>query len=253
MADETEVHIDTRYTPSLHPRALTGLDGYSDETAPVIASATEALEGACTFLTAVYDYRAAAFSDPTKTEPAALLATDDFAASKLPSVTKRFDAAIAQFDKTIESYERELVAPVKQKAAETVSTEIRSHLKASPNRIDIVRQAIRDGDDEVACAALGGPAMLSGLTPEIHRVLLREYHMARSPVVAQRLKALSNAKAYLEDHGGKVLSEAVRAVGGIQVPVVSADGKTRGYRTEGPEVYRKKRDAASAVYQRVSA
>ena len=45
----------------------------------------------------------------------------------------------------------------------------------------------------------------------------------------------------------------MKAVGGIQVPVVSADGKTRGYRTEEPEVYRKKRDAASAVYQRVSA
>lgn len=180
MADETEVQIDTRYTPSLHPRALTGLDGYSDETAPVIASATEALEGACTFLTAVHDYRAAAFSDPTKTEPAALLATDDFAASKLPGVTKRFDAAIAQFNKTIQGYERELVAPVKQKAAETVSTEIRAHLKAAPNRIDIVRQAMRDGDDEVACAALGGPPMLSGLTAEIHRALLREYHIARS-------------------------------------------------------------------------
>lgn len=209
-------------------------------------------EGACTFLTAVYDYRAAAFSDPTKTEPAALLATDDFAASKLPSVTKRFDAAIAQFDTTIASYERELVAPVKQKAGETVSTEVRAHLKASPNRIDIVRQAIRDGDDEVACAALGGPAMLSGLAPEIHRVLLREYHMARSPVVAQRLKALTSAKAYLEAHGGKVLSEAVRAVGGIQVPIPGPDGKTTGYRTEGPQAFRAKRDAAAKVYQRVA-
>jgi len=41
---------------------------------------------------------------------------------------------------------------VKQKASETVSTEIRAHLKAAPNRINLVRQAIKDGDDEVACA-----------------------------------------------------------------------------------------------------
>lgn len=252
MADETEIQIDTRYTPSLHPRALTGLDGYSDETAPVIASATEALEGACTFLTAVYDYRAAAFSDPTKTEPSALLATDDFAASKLPGVTKRFDSAIAQFDTTIASYERELVAPVKQKAGEVISTEVRAHLKSAHNRIDLVRKAIQDGDDEVAGACLGGPPMLSGMTAEMHQMLLREFHMARSPVVAQRLKALTSAKAYLEAHGGKVLAEAVKAVGGIQVPIPGPDGKTTGYRTEGPEVYRKKRDAAAKVYQRVA-
>jgi len=248
MADENEIQIDTRFTPSLHPRSLTGLDGVDDATAPVIASATEALEGACTFLTAVYDFRSAAFSDPTKTEPAALLATDDFSASKLPGVTRKFDSAIARFGTTITSLEADLAAPVKQKAAETVSTEVRAHLKASPNRIDIVRQAIQDGDDEVACAALGGPAMLSGLSPEIHRALLREYHSARSPVVAQRLKALTNAKAYLEQHGAKVLSEAIKAVGGIQVPIPGPDGKTAGYRTEGPETFRKKRDASAAVY-----
>ena len=95
--------------------------------------------------------------------------------------------------------------------------------------------------------------MLSGLTPEIHAILLREYHAKREPVAAKRLKALTSAKAYLEAHGGKVLAEAVKAVGGIQVPIVSADGKTRGHRTEGPDAFRAKRDAAAKVYQRVSA
>ncbi|TMV82980.1 hypothetical protein FGG78_23420 [Thioclava sp. BHET1] len=250
MADETEIQVDTRFSPSLHPRNISALDGVDDMTAPLVADATEALEGACSYLAAVHDYRAAAFSDPTLTEPAALLKTDDFAMGKLPGVTKRFDGAMARFDTTIAAYERDLVAPVKQKAGEVISTEVRAHLKASPNRVDIVRQAIQDGDDEIAASALGAPAILSGLTPEIHRVLLREYHIARSPVVAQRLKALTSAKAYLEAHGTKVLAEAVKAVGGIQVPVVSADGKTRGHRTEGPDAFRKKRDKSAAVYAR---
>lgn len=244
MADQ----IFTQVSPALHKDNIAALDGYNDETAPLVADAAEALDAAYGYLGSIYDYRAAAFSDPTLTEPAALLKTDDFAMGKLPTITKKFDAAVARFDTTIQSYERELAAPVKQKAAETVSTEIRAHLKASPNRIDLVRQAIRDGDDEVACAALGGPAMLSGLTPEIHRVLLVEYHTARQPVIAQRLRALRSAKGYLEQHGGKVLAEAVKAVGGIQVPIPGADGKNAGFRTEGPDAYRKKRNAAAAVY-----
>ncbi|WP_284165822.1 hypothetical protein [Frigidibacter sp. SD6-1] len=241
MADQ----IDTRISPALHSANIANLDGYTDETAPLVASATEALDAAYGYLSGIHDLRAAAFADPTLTPEAALLKTDDHARAKLAGVTSKIDSAVAQFEKTIGSYERDLAAPVKQKAGEVISTEVRAHLKASPNRIDLVRKAIADGDDEVAASALGAPPMLSGLTPEIHRVLLVEYHTARQPVIAQRLRALRSAKTYLENHGGKVLAEAVKAVGGLPV----TDARTgHVIRTDGPEAIRAKRDKSAAVY-----
>lgn len=243
---------DTRVPLGLHPTNITAMADVDADTTTFVNPAAEALEVAHTYLASIHDVRAAAFSDPTLTEPAALLKTDDFAMAKLDGVTKRIDGALTAMAKTIAAYEKQLVSPVKQKAGEVVSTEIRAHLKASPDRVEIVRKAIRDKDDEVACAALGGPAMLSGLRPEMHAALLREYHEANQPVVAKRVRAMTAARDYLERHSGQVLGEAIKAVGGIQVPIVSGDGKTRGFRTEGPQAFRAKRNAANAVYRKLA-
>lgn len=242
-------NIDTRVPLSLHPDHITSMSDVDDDTRVFVNPAAEALEATHTYLASIHDYRDAAFSDPTLTEPAALLKTDDYAMGKLEAVTRKLDGTVAQMGKTIKAYEAQLVAPVKQKAAETVSTEIRAHLKAAPNRIDLVRQAIKDGDDDIAASALGAPAILSGLTPEIHSILLREYHEVRQPVVAKRVRAMTAARDYLERHGPQVLRESIKAVGGILVPIPGPDGKTLGYRTEGPDAFRKKRNASSAVYR----
>ncbi|WP_298566621.1 hypothetical protein [uncultured Aliiroseovarius sp.] len=242
--------VDTRVPLSLHPDNITSMSDVDDDTRVFVNPAAEALEAAHTYLGSIYDVREAAFSDPTLTEPAALLKTDDHAMAKLEAVTRKLDGTLAAMGKTIKAYEAQLVAPVKEKAGAVVSTEIRAHLKVAPNRIDLVRQAIKNGDDEVACAALGGPAMLSGLTPEIHSVLLREYHEVRQPVVAKRVRAMTAARDYLEINGPRVLKEAIRAVGGVQVPIPGPDGKTVGFRTEGPDAYRRKRNASAKVYRK---
>ena len=220
--------VDTRVPLSLHPDNIAALDGVDDDTRVFVNPAAEALEAAHTYLGSIYDVREAAFSDPTLTEPAALLKTDDHAMSKLEGVTRKLDGTVAQMGKTIKAYEAQLVAPVKEKAGAVVSTEIRAHLKAARNRIDIVRQAIKDGDDDIAASALGAPAILSGLTPEIHSVLLREYHEVRQPVVAKRVRALTAARDYLERHGPQVLKESIKAVGGVQVPIPARTARPSG-------------------------
>ena len=242
--------VDTRVPLSLHPTNVTSMSDVDDDTRVFVNPAAEALEAAHTYLGSIYDVRQAAFSDPTLTEPAALLKTDDYAMAKLEAVTRKLDGTVAQMGKTIKAYEAQLVAPVKEKAGAVVSTEVRAHLKASADRINIIRQAIKDGDDDIAASALGAPAILSGLTPEIHSVLLREYHEVRQPVVAKRVRAMTAARDYLERHGPQVLKESIKAVGVIQIPIPGPDGKTLGFRTEGPDAYRKKRNASSAVYKR---
>lgn len=237
--------VDTRITPALHPENIASLDGYSEATAPLVADAAEALDAAYTYLGGIHDVRAAAFADPTLTKEAALLKADDHAQAKLAGVTRKFDAAIARFDKTIASYEADLSSSVKQLASTTVSGEVRSLMLKSDDRMALMEKALADKDDEVLSAVLGAPPMLSGLTREVHAVFLRKYNEQRKPETTQRLRALTSAKTYLEQQGGLVLREMVKAVGGLPV----TDPRTgRVIREDGPHEIRKKRDAARAVY-----
>ncbi len=241
MADQ----IDTRITPALHPDNIASLDGYCDETAPLVADATEALTAAYGYLGGIHDVRAAAFADPTLTQEAALLKADDHAQAKLAGVTRKFDAAIARFDKTIAAYETDLSSSVKQLASTTVSGEVRALMQKAEDRMALMEKALAEGDDDVLSAVLGAPPMLSGLTKEIHAVFLRKYNEQRKPETTQRLRALTSAKTYLEQQGGLVLKEMVKAVGGL--PVI--DERTgHVIRTDGPQAIRAKRDASAKVY-----
>lgn len=238
-------HIDTRISPALHSANIANLDGYSDETAPLVANATEALDAAYGYLSGIHDLRAAAFADPTLTPEAALLKTDDHARAKLAGVTRKFDSAVAQFEKTIGSYESELSSSVKEQAGRMVSGEVRALMLKSENRMALMEKAFADGDDEVISAVCGASPLLSGFTKEMHAAYLRRYNELRKPVIAQRLRALRSAKTYLENNGGKVLAEAVKAVGGLPV----TDARTgHVIRTDGPEAIRAKRDKSAAVY-----
>ncbi len=237
--------IDTRITPALHPDNIASLDGYDDSTAPLMADAAEALTAAYGYLGGIHDVRAAAFADPTLTPEAALLKADDHAQAKLAGVTRKFDAAVARFGTSIASLEADLSASVKQLASTTVSGEVRSLMLKSDDRMALMEKALADKDDEVLSAVLGAPPMLSGLTKEIHAVFLRKYNEQRKPETTQRLRALTSAKTYLEQQGGLVLREMVKAVGGLPV-IDERTGKV--IREDGPQAIRAKRDASAKVY-----
>lgn len=237
--------VDTRITPALHPDNIASLDGYNDSTAPLVADATEALTAAYGYLGGIHDVRAAAFADPTLTKEAALLKADDHAQAKLAGVTRKFDAAVARFGTSIASLEADLSASVKAQAGERVSTEIRTLMKNSDNRMALMEQALADGDTEVCSAVCGASPLLSGFTREIHAVFVRRFNEKQKPETVQRLRALTSAKAYLEQQGGLVLKEMVKAVGGLPV-IDERTGKV--IREDGPQAIRAKRDASAKVY-----
>lgn len=237
--------VDTRITPALHPDNIASLDGYDDSTAPLVADATEALTAAYGYLSGIHDVKAAAMADPTLTPEAALLKTDDHAQAKLTAVTKKFDAAVARFGTTIASLEADLSASVKEQASRQVSGEVRALMLKSNDRVKLMEQAFADGDTEVISAVCGASPILSGFDKKLHAVFVRRFNEQQKPETVQRLRALTSAKAYLEQQGGLVLREMMKAVGGLPV-IDERTGKV--IREDGPQAIRAKRDKSAAVY-----
>ena len=211
MTDE----VSTLVTPSLHPQNVTKIDGYSEETAPVLAPTEEALRLAYRSVEDVFKARAAADQNPTWNEAAAAIATQDYADKVFSKIARSFDSTRDRLVKGIASLEKELSAPVESKAAQSVSEEVRRHFKSlsTEKRIGQLRKAIVDGDHTTATAVLGVPSYLSGFTDEMKAVMLRDYHTRHNPHAANRLKAMEGARALLESRSSLVFSELERAVG----------------------------------------
>lgn len=238
MAD----NINSLVSADLHPDNIEHLDGYSDDTEVFLRAARNAFQSAYAFIGNIYSVRDAAMSDPTLTPAAAILKTDEFARSRLASVTKLFDGAVTALGKTINASEQELAAPVLEKGAKLVSQEVRSHLKGlnSEERHKTIQQALNGGNEVVMCALLGAPALLSGLTDEMQVAYLRMWREKVEPVKAQRLRAMRAAKERLEQRGGLVILQMDKAVGHLTDPATQ--------RRITPETLRKQKAAADSVY-----
>ena len=91
---------------------------------------------------------------------------------------------------------------MKERAERMESGEVRALMKASDNRTPLLEQALADKDDEELSAVLGAPPMLSGPTREVRAVFPHMYNAQRKPETVKRLRALTSAKAYLEQQGG---------------------------------------------------
>ncbi|WP_444461174.1 hypothetical protein [Rhodobacter capsulatus] len=103
-----------------------------------------------------------------------------------------------------ELIEKQLSAPVEARAAHTISTQIRDHVKGMGQRqgvseldkrprqsaVGFVQAAIQKGDEVTVSAVLGAPAYLSGLTDEMQAMLLRQWHEKHNPKAAKRLRAM---------------------------------------------------------------
>jgi hypothetical protein len=192
MSDDS--NIDIRVSPSLHPDLVKNIDGYDDgDIHNLLAPVETAFSAAYIGVGAVHDARVLAEKNPAWTEENRLMQMDNLASKKLGNITQTFDSVRTNLDKTIAHLETSLLQPVTEKAAQSVSAEIRAHLKGldTGERMTVIRQAIQGGDDRVATAALGAPALLVGLDPKMQEVLLREYHAHRSPgtVIVARLIA----------------------------------------------------------------
>jgi hypothetical protein len=209
------IEIDTRVTASLHPTNVEKIDGYDEDTAPVLGQVVVAFNEAYEGIGKVHTARDAARGNPTWNEAQQIIATQDLADKVFANVAKRMDGTRASLEAGIAHLEKEMRQPVESRASHPVSQEIRSHIKGPPSaqRMGFIKQAIDTGDHDTAMAALGAPAYLSGLEPGMQASLLKLYREKSNPAMAKRLKAMTNAKALIEERGGLVLKEMEKAVG----------------------------------------
>jgi hypothetical protein len=213
MAKDLGLDIDTRVSMDLHPQTVASLPDYDDDTEPELRQVVDAFQQAYDVIRKVHDARAAVEGDVDLTPAGRVLATSDVANKVMERATKAFDKAAANMRSGIENIEKQLTAPVQARAAHTISTEIRSYLRSSKSPMDAVRKAIAEGDHDTATAALGAPAYLSGLTPEMQQVLTRVYHETHQPTLAKRLRAMRAAADLLDNKAPLIFPGIEKAVG----------------------------------------
>ncbi|WP_153159804.1 hypothetical protein [Zoogloea sp. 1C4] len=208
--------IDARITSSLHAETLKAIEGYDEElTAPILASALEALDDAYVTLGKLHDARDAAKKNQAWTEGQQVLAVSDAAWKQQQRLAKKFDNVRTTLDKQIAHFEQELSQPLESRAAVTIAGEVRRFVKDMPveERHKFVRQAIDDGDHITVSAVLGAPPYLSGFDANFQETYTRMWWERTTPQLATKLKAVRNAKAVIEERGGLLFKEIEKSMG----------------------------------------
>lgn len=217
MADE----IDTRVTPSFHPETVQALDGYDDDTASILSGVESAFTDAYVSIGRVHDARNAAKTNPTWNEAQQIIEVASFADKLTANLAKKFDSATANLTRVVEGLERDLSQPIEGKGVGAMAGEIRSYVHSLPEgqRMGFIQKAIDAGDERTVGAVLGGVPYLSGITPEMQAVLLRQYHEKTNPRAAKQLRAAKAGLELLGERGGLVFGEMEKAVGAKQAKV----------------------------------
>lgn len=215
MADE----IDTRISPTLHPGIAGEIADYDDDTRPLLGQTETAVDEAFKALQSIHNAKEGAAKNPTLNEAAQLIAVDNHANKVMGKVYASWSRTVDTLNANIAKLDKELNAPVEQRATASMASEIRAYfrgLKDGP-RMNALRQAIEAGDEVTVTAVLGGRPYLSGLEPELHAEFLHDWHKAQRPLEAKRLGAMRQAADMLNNRY-KLLTKAVTdAVGDIKV------------------------------------
>lgn len=215
MADE----MDTRISPTLHPGIAGEIADYDDDTRPLLGQTETAVDEAFKALQSIHDAKAGAERNPTWNDAARLVAVDNHATKVMNKVYASWSRAVDTLNANIAKMDKELNAPVEQRATASMASEIRAYfrdLKPGP-RMNALRQAIEAGDDMAVTAVLGGRPYLSGLEPELHAEFLHDWHKAQRPLEAKKLAAMRQAADMLNNRY-KLLTKAVSdAVGDIKI------------------------------------
>jgi len=215
MSDE----MDTRISPTLHPGIAGEIADYDDDTRPLLGGTETAVDEAFKALQSIHDAKAGAAKNPTLNEYAQLVAVDTHATKVMSKVYASWSREVDKLNANITKLDKELNAPVEQRATASMASEIRAYfrdLKPGP-RMNALRQAIEAGDEVTVTAVLGGRPYLSGLEPELHAEFLHDWHKAQRPLEAKKLAAMRQAAEMLNNRY-KLLTKAVTdAVGDIKI------------------------------------
>lgn len=212
--------IDVRISPTLHPGIAGEIADYDDETRPVLGQTETAVHEAFQALQSIHDAKAGAEKNPTLNDAARLIAVDNHATKVMSKVYGSWSRTVDTLNNNITALEKELNAPVEQRATASMASEIRAYFRGMDNeakRITAIRQAIADGDDVTVTAVLGGRHYLSGIDAETSAQFLHEWHATQRPLEAKKLRAMK-AAADLLNNRYKMLTKAVSdAVGDIKI------------------------------------
>lgn len=215
MSDE----MDIRISPTLHPGIAGEIADYDDDTRPLLGQSETAVDEAFKALQSIHDAKAGAERNPTWNDAARLVAVDNHATKVMNKVYASWSRAVDTLNANIAKMDKELNAPVEQRATASMASEIRAYfrdLKPGP-RMNALRQAIEAGDEVTVTAVLGGRPYLSGLEPELHAEFLHDWHKAQRPLEAKKLAAMRQAADMLNNRY-KLLTKAVTdAVGDIKI------------------------------------
>jgi len=177
----------------------------------------QAFQAAYVGIAKVHSGREAIAGDVTLTEAAQVLRVAEAAERTYRESAARFDKVTANMQAGIAQLEKELTTPLETRTAHPLSVEVRTYLRglvdAGKSPLDFVRQAIESGDGETVSAALGAPAYLSGLTPAMQAVLLRQHHIKSNPVGAKRLAGMKAALELLGSNAPLLHVELQKAIG----------------------------------------
>lgn len=227
MAQDLGMGIDPRITPAFHPQNIAALDEYDSETEGELRQVVDAFTSLYQGIGKVIDARDAAMANGAWTDDMKVIKVQEAADRAFAKFAPALDKVHANMRSGVALIERELATPVEASAAASVAAEIRAHVKGLAERqggstldkrpgqsaIGFVQAAIQNGDHKTATAILGAPPYLSGITPEMHAALLRQWHEKANPVASKRLRAMQSAMAIIQDRGALVHGELEKLVG----------------------------------------
>lgn len=227
MAVDLGMGIDPRITPAFHPQNIASMDEYDSDTEGELRQVVDAFTALYQGVGKVLDARDATLANGAWTEDMKVIKIQEAADRAFAKFAPALDKVFANMRAGVALIEKELAAPVEASAAASVAAEIRAHVKALAERqgtstldkrpgqsaIGFVQQAIQNGDHKTATAVLGAPPYLSGITPEMHAALLRQWHEKANPVASKRLRAMQSAMAMIQDRGALVHGELEKLVG----------------------------------------
>jgi len=125
MSDE----MDTRISPTLHPGIAGEIADYDEDTRPLLGQTETAVDEAFKALQSIHDAKAGAAKNPTLNEYAQLVAVDTHATKVMSKVYASWSRAVDVLNANITKLDKELNAPVEQRATASMASEIRSFFR----------------------------------------------------------------------------------------------------------------------------
>jgi hypothetical protein len=219
-------------TLDLHPQVVASLPDFDESTRGELQQVVDAFDAGYQGVRKVRAVKESAMADPTLTPAAQILAAADTSDRVFAQAAAKFDRATANLTSGIKTLEAELSAPLTQRAAHTISVEIRSYVRglaeaANTSTVDkrprqsamgFIQAAIAAGDSDTVAAVCGGPAFLSGITPEMQATFKRLWHEKQNPTASKRIRAMQAALDLIGERSGRLHTELEKVVGHLEDP-----------------------------------